>query len=278
MSLLSLPLPPRKTPPTVALAAPESGPRPGVNAAAAPMPAQDPGLRLVSWAPSPRGRLLLAMLEFKRLAFRLAADPAATPCPDHHGPEVAAGLLVDGRLLCSLSELAWALERLAPQRPLLPQAPAMRALCLALAEWADDSLQPLTLYYQWLDPAGERQRGRDFSSSDAGQRALSRRRRQVRAYLVARGLSGRPEAQVRAELQRQLHTVDALLHGRRHLFGSAPTLADFAVASQLAALAAAPGSTGCVAERPTLADYLERCWSPAGQAPVVTQGSFPNAS
>lgn len=234
-------------------------------------------LRLVSWAPCPRGRLLLAMLDFKRLPYRLAGDATALPWPEHRGPESAAGLVLEGRLLSTLAETAWALERLAPNRPLLPQAPAMRALCLALAEWADDSLQPLTLYYQWLDAAGERLRGREFSSSDGGQRALARRRRQVRAYLVARGLAGREPGEIGAELQRQLHTVDAMLHGRRFLFGHAPTLADFALASQLAALAVAPGSAAAVADRPELSDYLERCWSPAGDAAVVTQGSFPNA-
>lgn len=236
-----------------------------------------PSLRLVTWAPCPRGRLLLGMLEFKRLPYRLAGEHGALPWPDHCGPEVAAALEISGRLVTALDEIGWALERLAPARPLLPHAAAMRALCLALTQWADDSLLPLTLYYQWMDPVAERQRGRDFSASDAGQRALARRRRQVRAHLLARGLSNRPPSQVTAELARQLHTIDAMLDGRRFLFGSAPTLADFAIASQLAALAVAPGSAGLVAQRPAISDYLDRAWSLTPETPVVTQGSFARA-
>jgi len=237
-------------------------------------PGTPAALRLRTWCPSPRGRLLLAMLEHKRLPYRPQLDANDDGWPRHAEPGPCAGLDIDGRLLTDLGEITTLLERLVPQRPLLPQAPEMRALCLALTDWAEHTLALLTWHHQWMDAAGERQRSRDFARSDAGQRLLARRRRAVRRLLLAQGWLSRTPEQAACELQRQLHTVDAMLSGRRFLFGQAPTLADFAIASQLAALAGAPASAAAMAQRPALGDYLARCWPPLPDEAVITQGSF----
>lgn len=236
--------------------------------------AQPPRLRLRAWCPAPRGRLLLAMLEHKRLPYLPQLDTDTGDWPRHGHPGQCAGLEVDGRLLTDLDEITALLERLVPQRPLLPQAPEMRALCLSLADWAEHTLALLTWYHQWVDPAGERRRAHDFAGSDTGRRQHALRRRAVRRLLQAQGWLARTPHQVADELQRQLHTVDAMLSGRRFLFGQAPALADFAIASQLAALAAAPASAAAMAQRPTLGDYVERCWPLLSDDAVITQGSF----
>lgn len=245
-----------------------------MNPRRSPTESNPPALSLLAWCPSPRGHQLLAMLAYKGLGCSHRFDAAAGPWPTHGGPELCAAIELNGQLLIGLDDISWALERLAPQRPLLPQASAMRALCLALSDWVDDSIYPLTLHYQWIDAAGEALRQSEFPGSEDGREAMARRARVVRAALLARGWLGRSADEMASALQRQLHAIDAMLIGQHYLFGLAPTVCDFGLAAQLSALAIAPGSAELLAQRPALGNYLARCASLTAEGPVITQGHF----
>jgi glutathione S-transferase len=97
------------------------------------------GLRLVlvQGAPSPWGQAVKAMMEYKGLEFVVAPQIPGAENADlvawagvNSGPVVAWN---DGRPLNRWNDILFLLERLAPQRPLVPDAPAERVQLLGLS-------------------------------------------------------------------------------------------------------------------------------------------------
>lgn len=97
------------------------------------------GLRLVlvQGAPSPWGQAVKAMMEYKGLDFVCGPQVPGAENAElvawagvNSGPVVAWN---DHRPLNRWNDILFLLERLAPQRPLLPDAPAERVLSLGLA-------------------------------------------------------------------------------------------------------------------------------------------------
>lgn len=97
------------------------------------------GLRLVlvQGAPSPWGQAVKAMMEYKGLEFVVAPQIPGTENAElvawagvNSGPVVAWN---DGRPLNRWNDILFLLERLAPHRPLVPDAPAERVQLLGLS-------------------------------------------------------------------------------------------------------------------------------------------------
>ena len=97
------------------------------------------GLRLVlvQGAPSPWGQAVKAMMEYKGLEFVVAPQITGTENAElvawagvNSGPVVAWN---DGRPLNRWNDILFLLERLAPHRPLVPDAPAERVQLLGLS-------------------------------------------------------------------------------------------------------------------------------------------------
>ena len=61
---------------------------------------------------------------------------------------------IDGELIVDSTDIAYALDRLFPDPPLLPTDPRERELCHVLEDWADESL-----YFIGSITAGSKRRG-----------------------------------------------------------------------------------------------------------------------
>lgn len=147
-------------------------------------------------------------------------------------------LAVDAELVCDSSAIFRRLDRLAPDPPLEPSAPAARALNHLLEDWADECLYPYVVYYRWaVDENVGRTTGALFASAPAPLRAVGPlvAKRQLRAKVKTFGLA-KARAEVDDDFDRHLGAVDALVAEAPFVTGEAVAGADLAIAAQLEAL------------------------------------------
>lgn len=169
-----------------------------------------------------------------------------------------------GELISDSTRIAHHLDAVIPEPPLLPEDPPLRARCVLLQSWADESLYWFAVYYRWaVDESFVAFRRRFFDRAlPLPLRWFVPRlvRRQVRVQLHGQGLGRLPEARVRELLGGHLQMLDALLADGPFFFGERCTLADISVFAPLRQLAldVHPQSAALVAEHPTLRAWLTR--------------------
>jgi glutathione S-transferase len=147
-------------------------------------------------------------------------------------------LAIDDEIVCDSSVIFRRLDRLAPEPPLKPQAPAARALNHVLEDWADESLYGFVIYYRWaVDENVVRTTGALFASSPAPVRAVGPlvAKRQLRAKVRSLGLT-KARAEIDDDFERHLGAIDALVGQSPFVTGEALAGADLAIAAQLQAL------------------------------------------
>lgn len=170
-------------------------------------------------------------------------------------------VLVHGtEVVTDSTAIARHVERHWPDPPLLPDDPAARAYGALVEDWADEALGTVVGAFLALDPAN---RGAILSTAGelTGGRlegpvaaVMARRmRRRYRAQGYTPSSLGHFEDRLRADLA----TLAALLAGRPHLIGRAPTLADVAVFVQLARVVAL-AQTRLLDEVPVVRDWMAR--------------------
>jgi len=151
-------------------------------------------------------------------------------------------VLVDGSLaIADSTAILLHLEARFPEPPLLPRGAAERAECLVLEDWADQAFMALSrriAYGNVLARPG-RLAAMFFPGESAPARWLKERiaRRRVSERF---GLSPARHLKDVAEARRLATLAVARLGGRRWLLGDGPTIADVALASMSAPLAADP--------------------------------------
>ena len=222
-------------------------------------PDSAPRIRLYDWPVSPFCHKVRAVLEHKGLAYERL--PALT-----HWREVGRrgkigkvpALELDGELLVDSTDIVHALERRFPEPAVLPQDPVERARCHVLEDWTDESLYYFGLYYHWHEPAGRRAAAAYFARTLPGRLLFPLFRRRVERQLWGQGLGRKSPAHVRADLERSLDAVDALLQGRDFLLEGGPWLCDIALMSELVYLSRAAALRGVVESRAATAAFLER--------------------
>jgi glutathione S-transferase len=171
-------------------------------------------------------------------------------------------LAIDGELVCDSTAIFRRLDRLAPEPPLEPAAPAARALNHVLEDWADECLYRYVVYYRWaVDENVGRTTAALFASASAPLRAVGPivAKRQLRAKVKSFGLPA-SRAEVDDDFDRHLGAIDALVKQGPFVTGEAVAGADLAVAAQLQALRAGltPDAQRLVDRREALRAWLGR--------------------
>ncbi|HEX6853159.1 MAG TPA: glutathione S-transferase family protein [Candidatus Polarisedimenticolaceae bacterium] len=186
-----------------------------------------------------------------RLALERKGIPYAVeniPPADRRSPRRASGqglvpvLLDGGRAVSDSTAILLHLEQRFPEPALLPRDPALRAECLVLEDWADERFMAMSrriAYFHVLSRPGLLGR-MFFPDLPAWRRALQERlarRVVVRRFRIS---ASRHALDLVAAKGAARLAVDRLA-GRAHLLGGGLTLADLALATMSAPLAADAG-------------------------------------
>jgi glutathione S-transferase len=203
---------------------------------------------------------LRAILNWKGLHFE-AVDPLQGTRwlrLQRRGPGKVPALEIDGRFVTDSTDIAHELERLYPERPVIPADPRHRAACHMLEEWADEGLYFIGLYYQWLHADSGRHAAALFGRDLLGRLACRTYRRRIHAQVLGQGTGRKSPAHIESDLERHLLAAERMLEGRRFLLGDEPLLCDFALFGQLTLLLRAPAASGFIHQRPSLLRYVDR--------------------
>lgn len=149
-------------------------------------------------------------------------------------------VIVDGgRTIVESTEILLYLEERHPRPPLLPSQPDARAECLILEDWADQAFMALArrMAYRNILSRPGKLASMFFPEDPAPARWIKER---IARRVVTRrfGLSPKGRARDVAEAKRLAGLAMARLGGRRWLLGESPTIADIALATMSAPLAA----------------------------------------
>jgi glutathione S-transferase len=165
----------------------------------------------------------------------------------------------DGQRVQDSSDIAALLEAKHPTPPLYPRDPVLRAQAHFWEDWADESLYWFEVYLRF---AYDDVRARAVALLTEGRpriervlvgRVLASRFRKV---LAAQGLGRLTSARVEAKFLAHLDALDTLLSSQRWLVGDSRTIADIAVASQLAEVARTSHLAPELAKRTHVSSWL----------------------
>ena len=222
-----------------------------------------PAIVLHQWVISPFCGKVRRILEHKKLAYEvvnyngLRARKAA-------GLSAAGKLPVldyDGERVQDSSEIAAFLDTKHPQPPLYPSDPVLRAQAHFWEDWADEALYWFEVYFRFLVPeAREASVALLADGRPSYERVLMNVaiKRMYRGKLTAQGLGRLPRERVEQNFRRHLDELDTLLGAQRWLVGSERTIADIAVASQLAEIIRTSHMAADVERRTRVAAWLAR--------------------
>ena len=202
---------------------------------------------LIGCNASPYSRKMLAILRYRRLPLNWrVADPATLPS-DVAGPlRLMPMLRVPGgeRFDCDSTPLAHMLERHHPHaRSIIPDDPAAAFLCHLIEDYADEWCTKIMYYFRWADPETARACAswviRDLRPElRGGERAAAEstffQRQRDRRGMVGCGPENGPL--IEAHFNELLRALNLLGGPDQYLFGTRPSLADFALYGQLCQL------------------------------------------
>jgi glutathione S-transferase len=216
--------------------------------------------KLYDWAPSPFSLKVRAILDYKAIAYERASvlQPRHLLALRRGGVGKAPALEIRGRLIVDSTNIAYALEELAPVPSILPADARQRALCHALEEWADEALYFMGLYYHWHDPEGRKLVPTAFGRGLFGRAMYRFYLRKILRQLKGQGTSRKAPAHVRDDAARQLCAIEELTRGHGYLLGDKPLLCDFALLGQLAYFGRSPVGARLLAQHPGIAAYIDR--------------------
>ncbi|MGL4541946.1 MAG: glutathione S-transferase N-terminal domain-containing protein [Polymorphobacter sp.] len=199
---------------------------------------------------SPYTRKMLAVLRYRRIAYRLLMGGPGGPPGTHPRPKVP--LLptfflpdADGvqQAVTDSTPLIRRFEREFPDRPVVPADPALAFIDALLEDYGDEWLTKAMFHYRWnyapdIDRAGEilpRWTGMDRSEAElAAMKAVISARQISRLYVVGSNAVTGPV--IEASYARFLTLFAQHLEAQRYLLGARPGAGDFAFFGQLTAL------------------------------------------
>jgi glutathione S-transferase len=192
------------------------------------------------WSNSPFGYKVLSAAVHKGVPVdvRVASLPDCMEALKRTGRRKTPFVTVGDRWISDSTAIcAWLEEQAGPS--LWPAGAAARAECALLEDWADEALSKSVEPWTWMVGAGF-DRMLSFVVEDQVHRPTAWLFRAMAGWMRRRW-QGRVDAHGGAEATRelvcaQLDMLEARLAGRPWLFGDAPTVADFAIAGQLANL------------------------------------------
>ncbi|MBV8962272.1 MAG: glutathione S-transferase [Hyphomicrobiales bacterium] len=193
---------------------------------------------------SPYSRKLLAVLRYRRLPYTWRVQDPATLPSDVAGQLRLMPMLrmSDGkRFECDSTPLAHMLEARHPKvRSIIPDDPAAAFLCHLIEDYADEWCTKMMYYFRWSDAEAARICARwvirdlrpELHGAElaAAQSAFFQRQRDRREMV---GCAPENGPLIEAHFGELLRTLNLLGGPDRYLFGTRPSLADFALYGQL---------------------------------------------
>ncbi len=242
-------------------------------------------LTLYLWSVSPFVKKVQMILGYKGLSYQKAHMPVTSrPLLQKQVGTQQVPVLADGDTWISDStDIAVHLEELCPEPTIYPVDPLEREQCLLLEDWADETLTIQAHWAMWccadngmeiLKTAADE--APSFGSWIACQAASRLLPGAFRKFEKRRG---GPE-KMQAFFERQLDMLERMLARREFLCADRPTVADFAVAGQLANFLIYPGGES-VLERSNLRRMVETLVGYIDEdaqlgRPTLTEGASPS--
>ena len=210
------------------------------------------------WPYSPFCMKVRAILDWKDIEYRAVNPMAARGLLRARGTGKVPAIQIDGLFVTDSTNIALALEERFPEPPLLPSSSRDRGICLAIEDWADESLYFIGLYYRWIEKEGRKPVAGVFGSSLKGRFAYRYYSRLIARQLEGQGTLRKSPEHIRADLNRNLDAVRAMLDPGPYLLGDAPYLCDFALWGQLNYLNRTPIGGRAIRKRELVSNYVAR--------------------
>jgi glutathione S-transferase len=214
------------------------------------------------------------ILNWKGLEYRIREVPVSRamsvrkinpigklPCLEH-----------DGHFVADSTDIACYLEEHFPEPPILPSEPAQRGLCQMLDDWADESLYFYEMRLRFTFPHNARRWVPELVHSDPGWMKVLAPRvipGMMRRLTRQQGVGRKSDAQVLADIERQVSAVGDCLGGRSWLVGDALCLADLSVFAQLFCIRGAEEGARIIQAHPAVVDWMERVDRATGKSTAV---------
>jgi glutathione S-transferase len=205
--------------------------------------------RLIGSTASPYALKLRALLRYRRIPFDwVIMTKALRKATEHLRPNLIPVLQYpDGTFRGETTMLAYDLERRHRDRSVIPPDKAVAFVCDLLEDLADEwAVKPLFLY-RWWDPEDQayvsRWAGEEWSVSEAATGSAEEieqfRHRQI-SRMVILGATAENRPLLEESYLRALAAFEPHIGMNNYLFGSRPSLADFAWFGQLSEMATDP--------------------------------------
>jgi glutathione S-transferase len=221
--------------------------------------------RLIGSTASPYAIKLRALLRYRRIPFDwVIMTKALRQQTEHLRPNLIPVLQYpDGSFRGETTTLAYDLEARHPNRSVIPDDKAVAFVCDLLEDLADEwAVKPL-FFYRWWDPEDQayvsRWASEEWSTSEAGsaEEAEQFRRRQISRMPIL-GATAENKPLLEESYHRILAAFEPHVGMTRYLFGSRPSLADFAWFGQLSEMATDPTPMRIMREKAPFTDHWTR--------------------
>jgi glutathione S-transferase len=223
--------------------------------------------RLIGSTASPYALKLRALMRYRRIPFDwVIMTKALRKATGHLRPNLIPVLQYpDGTFRGETTTLAYDLEARHSERSVMPADKAVAFVCDLLEDLADEwAVKPLFLY-RWWDPEDQayvsRWAGEEWSTSEATTGSAEEvdefRRRQISRMPIL-GATEENRPLLEESYRRMLAAFEPHVGMRNYLFGSRPSLADFAWFGQLSEMATDPTPMRILRERAPFTDHWVR--------------------
>jgi glutathione S-transferase len=223
--------------------------------------------RLIGSTASPYAIKLRALMRYRRIPFDwVIMTKVLRQQTEQLRPNLIPVLQYpDGSFRGETTALAYDLEARHPERSVIPDDKAVAFVCDLLEDLADEwAVKPL-FFYRWWDPEDQayvsRWAGEEWSTSDAeagsAEEVEQFRRRQIsRMPILGATVENKPLLE--ESYHRILAAFEPHVGMSKYLFGSRPSLADFAWFGQLSEMATDPTPMRIVREKAPFTDHWTR--------------------
>jgi glutathione S-transferase len=223
--------------------------------------------RLIGSTASPYAIKLRALMRYRRIPFDwVIMTKALRKQTEHLRPNLIPVLQYpDGTFRGESTTLAYDLEARHPQRSVIPDDGAVAFVCDLLEDLADEwAVKPLFLY-RWWDPEDQayvsRWAGEEWSVSGAATGSADEieqfRQRQISRMSIL-GATAENRPLLEESYRRILAAFEPHIGMNNYLFGSRPSLADFAWFGQLSEMATDPTPMRIMREKAPFTDHWVR--------------------
>lgn len=223
--------------------------------------------RLIGSTASPYAIKLRALMRYRQIPFSwVIMTKALRKQTEHLRPNLIPALQYpDGTYRGESTTLAYDLEARHPQRSVIPDDKAVAFACDLLEDLADEwAVKPLFLY-RWWDPEDQayvsRWAGEEWSVSEASTGSAEEieqfRQRQISRMSIL-GATAENRPLLEESYRRILAAFEPHIGMNSYLFGSRPSLADFAWFGQLSEMATDPTPMRIMREKAPFTDHWVR--------------------